>query len=43
MFLTWPDKVASVGETVQEMTAMAAGYDRTLKYGLRAHVIVRET
>ena len=43
VFLTWPDKVASVGETVQEMTALAAGYDRTLKYGLRAHVIVRET
>ena len=43
VFLTWPDKVASVGETVQEMTAMAAGYGRSLKYGPRAHVIVRET
>ena len=43
VFLTWPDKVASVGTTVEELTALAAGYDRTLKYGLRAHVIVRET
>ena len=43
VFLTWPDTVASVGETVSEMTALAAGYDRELKYGLRSHVIVRET
>ena len=43
VFLTWPDTVASVGETVSEMAALAAGYDRELKYGLRSHVIVRET
>ncbi|MEM9613595.1 MAG: LLM class flavin-dependent oxidoreductase [Actinomycetota bacterium] len=43
VFLTWPDTVASVGETVTDMTARAAVYDRTLRYGLRAHVIVRET
>lgn len=43
VFLTWPDTVASVGETVQEMRGLAAGYDRTLRYGLRAHMIVRET
>lgn len=43
VFLTWPDTVAGVAVTVEEMRAMAAGYDRELKYGLRAHVIVRET
>ncbi len=43
VFLTWPDTVAGVSGTVEEMQAMAAGYDRELKYGLRAHVIVRET
>jgi alkanesulfonate monooxygenase len=43
VFLTWPDTVASVGETVTDMRARAARFDRELKYGLRAHVIVRET
>ena len=44
VFLTWPDTVAAVGETVTEMTALAAErYGRDLLYGLRAHVIVRET
>ncbi|MFV0306304.1 MAG: LLM class flavin-dependent oxidoreductase [Desertimonas sp.] len=43
VFLTWPDTVASVAETVAEMRERADGYDRQLRYGLRAHVIVRET
>lgn len=43
VFLTWPDTVAGVADTVTEMTERASGYDRELKYGLRAHVIVRET
>ncbi|CAN5842995.1 LLM class flavin-dependent oxidoreductase [soil metagenome] len=43
VFLTWPDKVAAVGETVEEMTERAAGYGRELAYGLRVHVIVRDT
>ncbi len=43
VFLTWPDTVASVGETVKEMTDRAAGFGRTLAYGLRTHVIVRPT
>ena len=44
VFLTWPDTVSSVAATVEEMTALAAErYDRSLVYGLRAHVIVRET
>ena len=44
VFLTWPDTVAAVAETVAEMTTLAADrYDRELVYGLRTHVIVRET
>jgi len=43
VFLTWPDTVAGVAETVTDMTARAEKYGRTLNYGLRAHVIVRET
>lgn len=43
VFLTWPDTVASVGDTLAEMDERAAAYDRVLAYGLRAHVIVRES
>lgn len=43
VFLTWPDTVASVAGTVAEMTDRAAGYGRRMRYGLRTHVIVRET
>jgi len=44
VFLTWPDTVSSVASTVEEMTALARDrYDRDLVYGLRAHMIVRET
>lgn len=43
VFLTWPDTVAAVAATVREMQDRAAGYDRKLVYGLRTHVIVRET
>jgi alkanesulfonate monooxygenase len=44
VFLTWPDTVASVGDTVTEMKSLAREkYDRDLLCGVRAHVIVRET
>lgn len=43
VFLTWPDTVASVAETVEDMRARAAKHGRTLRYGLRTHMIVRET
>lgn len=43
VFLTWPDTVAAVGQTVTEMRGRAEAYGRSLTYGLRAHVIVRET
>lgn len=43
VFLTWPDTVAAVGDTVEQMRALAAAEGRELRYGLRTHVIVRET
>jgi alkanesulfonate monooxygenase len=43
VFLTWPDTVASVGDTIRNMAERAERHDRELKYGLRSHVIVRET
>ena len=43
VFLTWPDTVKGVESIVSDMKERAAGYGRKLKYGLRAHVIVRET
>ncbi len=43
VFLTWPDTVAAVGETVTDMRGRAERHGRALRYGLRAHVIVRET
>lgn len=43
VFLTWPDTVAAVAETVEAMSARARRHDRTLRFGLRSHVIVRES
>ncbi|NNC80544.1 MAG: LLM class flavin-dependent oxidoreductase [Acidimicrobiales bacterium] len=43
VFLTWPDTVAGVAETVTDMKARAERFGREMNYGLRAHVIVRET
>jgi alkanesulfonate monooxygenase len=43
VFLTWPDTVEAVAETVTDMRRRAARHGRSLQYGLRSHVIVRET
>ncbi|MCY3924123.1 MAG: LLM class flavin-dependent oxidoreductase [bacterium] len=43
VFLTWPDTVAGVAATVADMQARAARRGRVLRYGLRSHMIVRET
>lgn len=43
VFLTWPDTVAGVAATVTEMRNRAAAVGRELKFGLRAHMIVRPT
>jgi alkanesulfonate monooxygenase len=43
VFLTWPDTVEAVAETVRDMRRRADRHGRSLRYGLRSHVIVRET
>jgi alkanesulfonate monooxygenase len=43
VYLMWPETVQGAKDLVDDMTARAAKFDRTLKYGFRAHVIVRET
>jgi alkanesulfonate monooxygenase len=43
VYLMWPDTMDKVEEVVTDMRARAAAKGRTLKFGYRAHVIVRET
>jgi len=42
-YLTWGEPPAAVKEKVETMRAKAAARSRTLNYGIRLHVIVRET
>ena len=43
VFLMWPDTMDKVADILEDMRQRADGYNRTLKFGYRAHVIVRET
>jgi alkanesulfonate monooxygenase len=43
VYLMWPETLSGAKELIEDMTARAARFGRTLKYGFRAHVIVRET
>jgi alkanesulfonate monooxygenase len=43
VYLMWPDRMELVKETVADLTARAAAHGRTLKFGYRVHVVVRET
>ncbi len=43
VYLMWPDTMPNVRAIIADMTARAARYGRTLKFGYRAHVVVRET
>lgn len=43
VYLMWPDKKGVVREIMADMTARAAKHGRTLRFGYRAHVVVRET
>jgi len=43
VFLMWPDKREAVADIIADMRARAAAEGRTLRFGYRAHVIVRET
>jgi alkanesulfonate monooxygenase len=43
VFLMWPDTMEGVAGVLSDMRARAARYGRELKFGYRAHVIVRAT
>lgn len=43
VYLMWPDTFDEVRRTVEDMQSRAARHGRTLRFGYRVHVIVRET
>ena len=43
VYLMWPDTVAAVGDLIADMRARATRYGRTLRFGFRVHVVVRDT
>jgi alkanesulfonate monooxygenase len=43
VFLMWPDTLSGVADVLTDMRARAARYGRKLRFGYRAHVIVRAT
>jgi len=43
VFLMWPDKEEAVRALIADMRERAAKHGRTLRFGYRAHVIVRDT
>ncbi len=43
VYLMWPDTMPTVREIIGDMRDRAAKFGRTLKFGYRAHVIVRDT
>jgi alkanesulfonate monooxygenase len=43
VYLMWPDTMDKVRETISDLSARAARHGRSLKFGYRAHVIVRDT
>lgn len=43
VFLMWPETEERIAETIRAMTEKAADHGRTIDFGFRTHVIVRET
>jgi len=43
VYLMWPETIGRISELMTTMSQKAAGYNRTVDFGLRVHVIVRET
>jgi alkanesulfonate monooxygenase len=43
MFLMWPETEEMLYENMRDLSTRAAKYGRTIDFGLRVHVIVRET
>jgi len=43
VYLMWPEPKENLAERMKAVHAVAEKYDRTLNYGLRVHMIVRDT
>ncbi|ABX05426.1 MAG TPA: alkanesulfonate monooxygenase, FMNH(2)-dependent [Herpetosiphon sp.] len=43
VYLTWGEPPAQVAEKITQVRALAAKHGRTIRFGMRMHVIVRET
>jgi alkanesulfonate monooxygenase len=43
VYLMWPEPKEQIALRMQAVNAVAESYDRTLDYGLRVHMIVRDT
>lgn len=43
VYLMWPDTLPAVAAVLDDLRARAASHGRTLRFGYRVHVIVRET
>ncbi len=43
VYLMWPETEKAAAELITDMTARAAVHGRTLKFGFRSHVVVRDT
>ena len=43
VYLMWPEPKERIAERMKAVNARAEAYDRTLDYGLRVHMIVRDT
>ena len=43
VYLMWPDRMEAVAEIIADLRRRAAAKGRTLRFGYRVHVVVRET
>ncbi|PKQ07051.1 MAG: alkanesulfonate monooxygenase [Alphaproteobacteria bacterium HGW-Alphaproteobacteria-11] len=43
VFLMWPDRIENIRAVLDDMRQRASAHGRTLRFGYRVHVIVRET
>ncbi len=43
VYLLWPDTEEGLGAAMQDLAVQAAAHERQLDFGLRIHVVVRET
>jgi alkanesulfonate monooxygenase len=43
VYLMWPDRLEAIAEIIADLKARAARRGRSLKFGYRVHVVVRET